>query len=492
MWSSLLLQADAVSEAADPGLWASLPEWLQKLSPILMLLVVVALILKRLPKIDVGHSEAFRKRRVQNWLPLGLTYAFLYMGRYNLTVAKNTLGDYGLMNNEDFGVIFFWGVIVYGCSFVINGPLTDKLGGRKTILIAALGSAAMNFLMGRVLEGGQTEHLRTTFSLLYAGNMYFQSFGAVSIVKVNAQWFHLRERGVFGAIFGILISLGVYFAFDWNRMILDAVKTPENHAAYWAFYIPAALLVLFFVIDFFWVRDHPSDTGHSDFDAGDASSGDDGPPVPVVQVFKKMFSNPIILTIAAIEFCSGYLRQAIMQWGAIFLKQTGQRDGFVYENWGVLLCMAGISGGVFAGTISDHIFNSRRGPVASILYVGMILGSGIMLAVLTTPWLGAILIFMSLCIIGVHGMLSGTASMDFGGKKSVGVAVGIIDGFVYLGTGLQSILLGKWLLPKGDDAAVADNWTVWPLAMMPVAVLGFLFALKVWNAKPKAKKAAAS
>ncbi|MEM7516619.1 MAG: hypothetical protein AAF368_06825, partial [Planctomycetota bacterium] len=92
MWSSLLLQADAGSEAADPGLWASLPEWLQKLSPILMLLVLVALLLKRLPKIDVGHSEAFRKRRVQNWLPLGLTYAFLYMGRYNLTVAKNTLG----------------------------------------------------------------------------------------------------------------------------------------------------------------------------------------------------------------------------------------------------------------------------------------------------------------------------------------------------------------------------------------------------------------
>ena len=60
------------------------------------------------------------------------------------------------------------------------------------------------------------------FSALYALNMYFQSFGAVSIVKVNSAWFHLRERGTFGGIFGILISLGLYFAFDWSSAIVKA------------------------------------------------------------------------------------------------------------------------------------------------------------------------------------------------------------------------------------------------------------------------------
>jgi len=33
----------------------------------------------------------------------GMTYAFLYMGRYNLAVAKNALG--ALMSNEEFGLI---------------------------------------------------------------------------------------------------------------------------------------------------------------------------------------------------------------------------------------------------------------------------------------------------------------------------------------------------------------------------------------------------
>ena len=47
----------------------------------------------RLPKVDVGHSDAYLRRRVMNWLPVGLLYAFLYMGRYNLTVAKGVFED---------------------------------------------------------------------------------------------------------------------------------------------------------------------------------------------------------------------------------------------------------------------------------------------------------------------------------------------------------------------------------------------------------------
>jgi hypothetical protein len=56
-------------------------------------------------------------------------------------------------------------------------------------------------------------------AILYSLDMYFQSFGAVSIVKVNAAWFHVRERGVQGGVFGILISLGIYFGYDWSRAI---------------------------------------------------------------------------------------------------------------------------------------------------------------------------------------------------------------------------------------------------------------------------------
>jgi OPA family glycerol-3-phosphate transporter-like MFS transporter len=62
------------------------------------------------------HTSAFRARRALNWFPLGVAYAMLYMGRYNLTVAKNSLGD--LMTKEDFGVIFGVGTGVYAFAFL--------------------------------------------------------------------------------------------------------------------------------------------------------------------------------------------------------------------------------------------------------------------------------------------------------------------------------------------------------------------------------------
>jgi OPA family glycerol-3-phosphate transporter-like MFS transporter len=96
------------------------------------------------------------------------------------------------------------------------------------------------------------------------------------------------------------------------------------------------------------------------------------------------------------------------------------------------------------------------------------------------------MVSMSLCIIGVHGMLSGTASMDFGGRKNVGVAVGIIDGLVYLGTALQSYVLGL-ALPHGAAAKDPANWSRWPMVLLPAAALGFALTLKVWNAKPQPK-----
>lgn len=459
-------------------MFASLPAWLQETLPILLLLAAVAVVISRLPRAELGYSAAYRRRRIVNWLPLGLTYAFLYMGRYNLTVAKNALGEQ--MTKADFADIFAIGTLVYGCSFVLNGPLADRLGGRATILISAAGAAVCNLAMGLVLALGYTSHLRETFSVLYAANMYFQSFGAVSIVKVNAHWFHVRERGTFSGIFGILISLGIYFAFDWSKLIIDNSSVP------WAFFVPAIILVVFFVLDWIFVHDLPSQTGHADIETGEASLQADGETLSVWKVAARMFANPVLLTIALIEFCSGYFRQSVMQWAPIFAKQTGVASQFVHKHWGMMLCIAGILGGVLAGTVSDHLFNSRRGPSVVLFYGLMLMGAVTCAFLLESPALGWTMLLMSMCIIGVHGLLSGTASMDFAGRKNTGLAVGIIDGFVYLGTALQSVVVSA-VLPKDGtpEAARAANWNYWPIVIIPAALIGLLLSLRLWNARTR-------
>lgn len=458
------------------------------LLPIGILIAVIVVMVLRLPKVQLGHSIAFRRRRLLNWLPLGLTYSFLYFGRYNIKQFQGI----GLTEAE-YGTVFGVGSLVYGLSFLLNGPLTDRWGGRTTILIAAAGSGLANFIMGYMAMTGNTFGMPavTAFSLAFALNMYFQSFGAVSIVKVNAAWFHLRERGTFGGIFGILISLGLYFAYDVGRRITDHLEIE------WLFYIPALILALFFFLSYVFVRNQPSDTGHPDFDLGDATTA--GEQLTVKQVFIKLITHPVILTISLIELCSGFLRQAILQWGVDFGRGIGLGNDFVFQNWGMVSCIAGITGGMFAGAISDHLFQSRRSPVSGVLYGIMLGGSILIVPLFAAPEaIGWIVAFMSMAIIGVHGMLTATASADFAGKKNTGMAVGIIDGFVYLGSTIQSFLYGAYLpaskirdangcLVSNPEAAKIENWTIWPYAMIPVALIGFVLTLRIWNARPTRK-----
>lgn len=458
-----------------------MPGWLTKVLPIILLLAAVGVVIARMPKVDLGHSDAFKRRRVMNWLPLGLTYAFLYFGRYNLSAIVGDLDKAGLLTKAQFNELDGVGAWVYGIAFLVNGPLTDRFGGRVTMLISAGASAlcnvAMAVAMGRATSGQMTSsELKDALLVANAANMYFQSFGAVSIVKVNAPWFHVRERGVLGGLFGILISLGLYFAYDWSLML-------AKRSFAMAFWGPAAVLVVCLFMAAKFVRDTPSTAGFEDFDTGDATSGQTGR-MTVGEVVKKMFSQRVIWVIVAIEFCSGFLRQAVMKQYRPFAKAIGADGSFVYQNWGMLLCVAGILGGVFAGFISDQVFQSRRGPVASVLYGGLLAGCLAAFLTLDGPLLGWSVVFMSLCVIGVHGMLSGTASMDFGGSKNAGIVTGVIDGFVYLGTGTQAFLYAK-ALPTGAAAKLTSSWKIWPMAMIPVAVVGLALCATIWNAKPQ-------
>jgi OPA family glycerol-3-phosphate transporter-like MFS transporter len=93
-------------------------------------------------------------------------------------------------------------------------------------------------------------------------------------------------------------------------------------------------------------------------------------------------------------------------------------------------------------------------------------------------------------IFGVHGMLSGTASMDFGGRKAAASAAGLLDGIQYVAAGLTGFGLG-WILktygwdgtPYVEGATVA-NASIWVYTIVPFSVIGSLLMVKLWNAKP--------
>jgi len=471
------------------------------------------------------HGGWFMMRRFINWFPLGMTYAFLYMGRYNLQVSKNALGT--LMTKEDFGIIFAVGTITYAFSFLINGPLVDKIGGKRGIVIAAVGSSFANILMGvityLVVTGRSKMNLVVAYSIAYALNMYFQSYGAVSIIKVKAYWFHVRERGVFGAIFGTLISFGVYFAFDWGRAIVEMTKAhptgeigwlqglirkvfaidSQTVDATWAvFFIPAAIMIFWAVLDWWLIKDTPEEANFAHFDTHDASSGEMHIKLSTLDLLKKVFTSRLMLLIAAVELTSGVLRNGILQWFTIFTHEVPQPGAeYFQKNWGFLLCVFGIVGGFTGGLMSDKFFQSRRGPPAAMMCGLMLLLTATMsLYLFRSPVVVALAaLFISAAVIGVHSLMSGTAAADFGGRKATATCSGIVDGFVYLGSGIQSLCIG-FLTPKDHAATHAAgaffsfgelagrSWYWWPVFLMPFALLGMVLAWIIWHELPAATR----
>src|SRR5207302_9788130 len=71
------------------------------------------------------HPEGFRPRRGVNWVFLGLMYGFFYMSRYNLSAISVAIGEKFGWSNADYGGIVSAGVLIYGVSVFLNGPLAD-------------------------------------------------------------------------------------------------------------------------------------------------------------------------------------------------------------------------------------------------------------------------------------------------------------------------------------------------------------------------------
>lgn len=456
---------------------------------------------------DGFDDPAFQRRRRQNWMVLGLLYAFFYASRYNLSALSGQLAGHFGWTNTQYGVFETMMPFVYGVSVLVNGPVADRIGGKKAFLTGAVGVVVMNVLFGlgtllveapaswagqgkeAILEapavlryGLSSGTVIALMATIWGMNGYFQSFGALSIVKVNAQWFHMRERGTFAGIFGVLIRLGLILAFSgvpWLAGRLPLV---------WAFWVPAAGVAALFAVNYFLMENAPADAGYHGLDTGDGSVVNDEKPAPLGEILKKVFRSRAAWTIAIGSMMIGFVRRSTVDvWFAKYYSNvwlptgTPLSDYLPYQAaaWGIALF--GIGGGFAFGIASDKLFRSRRAPVITMGFAGMAL----MLALLGLAhrvgsgplMIAAVLGVLSFFVNGAHGMIGGAASMDFGGRKAAATAAGLFDGIQYFTSApFVGIGMGKVLDHLG--------WGAWAWVPIPFAVAGALVISTLWNVTP--------
>ncbi len=428
---------------------------------------------------DESVTARFRRRRALNWVVLGVTYSALYMGRYNLALVNPLLSKAYGWDKTQIGGILSPALAAYGIFAMVNGSLTDRIGGRAAMLLATAGSMTFNLLfgLGAFFSGaatGGTGWLLTYFTVVWMMNAYFQSFGAVSLIKINAAWFQPHERGVFSAIFGSMIQLGRALVFVVGPWLMLFCSWP------WMFFLPAAIIALMGGLTFLWVRNEPPqadvrpDSRQLPVSAPQAAAAKTAAIVGLVsrrRVIHSILTQPLTLAIAVAEFCTGFVRHGFEQWFPRYLVEVQHLEltSSLFQKNAVAVVLAGIVGAVFAGTLSDWVFQGRRTPVAALGYSLQIVALLLITAAPAPIWVSVAFVLHSTAISMVQCILSGTASMDCGGKQAAGTVAGFFDGMQYLGGSIAGLGLG-WILEH-------QGWGFWGPTQVCFATVGLLLML---------------
>lgn len=431
----------------------------------------------------VQHPPGFRARRGLNWTFVGLLYTSFYTCRYNLAIANKSISDEFGFSKEQMGGIITTALLAYAFGQIINGLLTDHLGGKRAMLIGAAGTVIMNIVFGVASFWG----LLWLFVVIRGIDGYMQSFGAPGMVKINAAWFARTERGRFGGVFGFMINAGRFLINTFGPALLAGFvflglwHVPPMHWR-WLFWIPAMIATCAGVVMALICKPTPRDTGFA-HPGVDEPIGENETRANVRDVFWTIASNPAIWIVALAYACTGSVRQGVDQWFFRFMQEVHHLDlhDARFKYLGIGIPFVASVGSLISGYISDTIFKGRRAPVAAGLYFleTIIILCAAQFTSANTAVL--FLILISLTVNATHSILGTAAAMDIGGAKMAGFASGLIDSFQYFGGSLAGLLLGH-LLDR--------SWGWYFYFMAPFGLIGGILMLSILGrvtlAKPKA------
>ena len=426
-----------------------------------------------------AHPPGFRRRRGLNWAFIGLLYTSFYMCRYNLPLAGGAIRNEFGFSRAQLGTIITTQLLAYACGQIINGLLTDRLGGKRAMLIGATGTVVMNILFGVASFWG----LLSLFIVIRGIDGYLQAFGSPGMVKINAAWFRHTERGSFAGIFGFMINLGRFginnlgAALLAGFIFLGLIRIPPLHWR-WLFWVPAGIALVIGTCMALIVKDTPEEAHFPPVNPHEEIGG--RVQVKVSDVFKIIATNPVVWIIACAYACTGAVRQGIDQWFPLFMREVHHVDyqSAQFQLLAFAIPLVASAGSLISGFISDKIFHGRRAPVAAVLYF---LETLVILSAAQFHSVNAaifFLVFISLTANSTHSILGTAAAMDIGGAKMAGFTAGVIDSFQYFGGSLAGYFLG---------ALLDRSWGNYFYFMAPFGIIGGVLMLSILGRVTSAK-----
>lgn len=438
----------------------------------------------------IGDNPRYEKWRWTTFSVTWLIYASFYLARKSFAVAKVAFQDDPRvsMTRANYGTVDSYYLTFYALGQFIWGPLGDRLGPKRILILGLLLCIAASTAAG----------FSSTFVAFLAYAIVLglgQSTGWSNTVKTMSSWFSLRERGRIMGWWCTNYAIGAAIALPFAAIMMDMFGQsvggsngiPKSIIPYWpaGFWGPAVALSGVLLIVVLFLKNKPQDVDLPPIERyhGEPESkvlAEDTPteePEGSWKVVGEVLRVPSIWLLGASYFAIKLTRYAFYFWGPKFISESLGSDVMESALTAAVLPVGGAIGVIASGYISDNLFQSRRIPICVI---NLVATAFVMMAgLLRIPNAGFMAVFFFLVgffLFGPDSIVCGSAAMDFGTKKGSGTAAGLVNGVGSIGA-----ILGGWL---PGHITSEENWS--PVFYVFIGGLLFSAALLVplWKTLP--------
>jgi OPA family sugar phosphate sensor protein UhpC-like MFS transporter len=430
-----------------------------------------------------GRNPSYQRWRWQIFSITWLAYAGFYLTRKAFSVAKNELKKPEVMGLSMGTMSWIDGAnsVAYALGQFMFGTLGDRLGTRVIVLVGMLASVITSMAMG-------LSKTALAIGVLFAIQGLWQSSGWAPLAKNVGEFFSQRERGSIMGFWCTNYALGGFVA------SVLAGFAAQRFGWRYAFFVPAFVLFIIWILFFLLQRNRPEDVGlppieeyhgekESVIEAGDSAAAE---PEGSWKVVAEVLANKMVWLLAIVYFLVKPTRYLLLYWSPVYVNEllgTGTASsGFL----GSMFDLAGPAGTLIGGFVSDRVFKSKRMPICVLALFSLAIFMAAFRYLPATRFaIGSGMFFIGFLIYIPDSLIAGAASIDFGTKRGASTASGLVNGLGSFGQ-----VLGV-TLPGWAAKILGQHQNIWnPIFLWLAIALGLagLILLPQWNRLPPTSK----
>lgn len=375
-------------------------------------------------------------------------------------IADNLMREFSIQSASELGLLSSMYFYIYAIMQMPAGILADTWGPRRTVSLAMLVAALGAFIFG-LADSLTGIYLGRCLATLGISVIY------VSIVKIYAEWFRLREFGTMSGVIVIVANTGMLVSATPLAFAVDTIGWRSS------FHLIGVYSVVMAVICWLIVRDRPTEVGLPSIAAVEAQeeaapvarpeTAADTERVSIGKSVLGVVSNgktwgPFF---AAVSIYGVYMA-FVGIWGVPYFMQIYGMNRVDASGYMMYMPVGNMVGASLVGFASDRL-GLRKWPY----FVYAVFFLGVWLAL--TCWGGAkppIWALPGLCFligVGMSGITLCVACIkEVNSPRIAGIAAGIANSAPFVGAAAMQPAFG-WVLDRYWQGAVENGVRIYPL-----------------------------